>query len=45
VTLPFSLAQADMAIIVVIAVVGGLWLLITLCNKLRETLSGKDTSL
>ncbi len=34
-TLPFSLAQADMAIIAVVGVVGGLWLLITLCNKLR----------
>ena len=34
-TLPFSLIQADMAIIAVVGIVGGLWLLITPCNKLR----------
>ncbi len=34
-TLPFSLIQADMAIIAIVGIVGGLWLLITLCNKLR----------
>ncbi len=34
-TLPFSLVQADAVIIVVVAVVGGLWLLISFCNWLR----------
>jgi hypothetical protein len=34
-TLPFSLVQADMAIIALVGIVGGLWLFLTLCNKLR----------
>ena len=34
-TLPFSLEQADMVIIAFVAVVGLIWLVLTICNKLR----------